>query len=187
MRPSSTSPRGRSSPCVRPFRLATPTPGCRTARPLALLLQGARKGGLAIVPEVDRGQLTLQYGGLPSFWAFNYNVYRETYGEEIAKQLHHHPMLNAGVFALHRDAPHWSAWREGLESALQRSVSLYVDQVVLNAVVYRQLFAQTELLPAWCNWAWHHGQPAWDRRQQRCRSGGPPPRVSLISTRKTTP
>ncbi len=132
-----------------------------------LFLQGAvRRRGMAIVPEIDRGSL-FQFGRLNSFWKLAFSWYSASYGDEVAKRLCSYPLLNAGVFALHREAPHWKAWEESLGEALQQTVSVITDQVALNHVVYdRGLFGATELLPAWCNWTCHIGLPRWDRQQQ---------------------
>jgi len=136
-------------------------------RAVELLQNGACRGpGLAIIPEVDRGSMT-QYGGLPRYWDQAYIWYEQGHGREIASKLHSFPMLNAGVFALHRDAPHWRIWEHELSNALNRSCSSITDQVALNVSVYaRGLLDHTELLPAWCNWTCHYGLPKWDESRE---------------------
>jgi hypothetical protein len=129
---------------------------------VTLFIQGARKRGLAVVPELDRGN-RWNYGHLPRWWQMYHGYYQEAFGEELARKLMSYPVLNAGVFALHHEAPHWEVWSELLNRALQRSCSILTDQLALNAAVYdRDLLARTELLPAWCNWTCHYGLPAWD-------------------------
>jgi hypothetical protein len=130
---------------------------------IALLAEGARRRGLAIVPELDRGS-RLQYGGLSDYWLFNYRQYELAFGKDVAQELHTHPVLNAGVFALHKDAPHWDAWAHQLFIAARNGANLYTDQCALNLTVYKRgLVDSTELLPAWCNWTCHIGLPAWDK------------------------
>ncbi len=131
-----------------------------------LFIQGAKRGGLAIVPEIDRGS-QIQYGGLGEFWwQWVYHQYEITFGKEIAENLYSYPLLNAGIFALHKDAAHWQVWAECVEQGLQQSLSLMTDQFALNLAVYNfGLFDQTEMLPAWCNWTCHFGFPAWDREK----------------------
>jgi hypothetical protein len=128
-----------------------------------LFIEGAiRRRGLAIVPELDRGS-QVQYGGLPQHWQQIERWYSTTFGEHVGKRLCSFPMLNAGIFALHADAPHWTAWEDGLRAALYRDSTFMIDQIVLNFLVYaRGLLDQTELLPAWCNWTCHLGMPRWD-------------------------
>ncbi len=129
-----------------------------------LFIEGAKLGKLAIVPEIDRGS-EIQYGGLRKFWwQWVYNKYQQAFGEEIAENFYSYPVLNAGVFALHKDAPHWEVWAEFLHRGLQQSASLMTDQFALNLAVYQGgLFDETEMLPAWCNWTYHHAFPSWDK------------------------
>jgi SAM-dependent methyltransferase/predicted O-methyltransferase YrrM len=128
-----------------------------------LLVKGAAKRGLAVVPELDRGYY-LAYGKLPWYWQFVYRDYQAAFGEEVAQQLHSYPTINAGIFALQKDAPHWEIWAEYLEQGLQRHVSLMTDQIALNRLVYgTEMFDKTEMLPARCNWSCNFGLPVWDK------------------------
>ena len=84
-------------------------------------------------------------------------------GEADAEQLVRFPMLNAGVFAYRRDAPHCEIWAESIRRALHVGCTLMTDQFALNEAMYRRgVLAQTELLPAWCNWVCHLCIPDWD-------------------------
>ena len=130
---------------------------------VSLLVQGAAKRGLAVVPELDRNYY-LAYGKLPWYSEFVYRDYEVAFGEEVAQKLHSYPTINAGVFALHKDAPHWEVWEEYLSQGLQQHVSLMTDQIALNRLVYgTELFDKTEMLPAWCNWSCNFGLPVWDK------------------------
>ncbi len=139
-----------------------------------LVVQGACRKGLAIVPELDRGYM-VQYGRLPQWWKFVHEWYRKAFGDQAAAQLHSIPMLNTGVWALHKEAPHWEPWMKALALGLGNAVkhpgsfALHmVEQLALNVVVHTQgLFNRTELLPAWCNWTCHFNPPAWDERASR--------------------
>ncbi|MGL5062425.1 MAG: CmcI family methyltransferase [Microcoleus sp.] len=132
-----------------------------------LLVKGAAKRGLAVVPELDRCYY-LAYGKLPWYWEFVYRDYQATFGEAVAQQLHSYPTINAGVFALHKDAPHWEIWAKYLGEGLQNHVSLMTDQIALNRLVYgTEMFDRTEMLPARCNWSCNFGLPVWDK-QQNC-------------------
>lgn len=131
-----------------------------------LFQRGALSRGLAIVPEVDRGSV-LQYGRLPAWWEKVRRYYDGPYGPEVAGRLCSYPLLNAGVFALHREAPHWERWAEALRTGVRRRVDLFSDQTALNYVVYEGgLLPSTELLPSWCNWTCHFGLPALDEFQR---------------------
>jgi len=130
-----------------------------------LLVKGAAKRGLAVVPELDRGYY-LAYGKLSWYWEFVYRDYQAAFGEEVAQKLHSYPTINAGVFALHKNAPHWELWAEYLAQGLQQHVSLMSDQIALNCLVYgTALFDKTEILPAWCNWSCNFGLPVWDKQR----------------------
>ncbi|MEG4226423.1 glycosyltransferase [Microcoleus sp. N9_B2] len=130
-----------------------------------LLVKGAAKRGLAVVPELDRGYY-LAYGKLPWYWEFVSRDYQAAFGEEVAQQLHSYPTINAGVFALQKDAPHWELWAEYLGEGLQRHVSLMTDQIALNRLVYgTKMFDKTEMLPARCNWSCNFGLPVWDKQR----------------------
>lgn len=130
---------------------------------IELFLQGAESRGLAIVPELDRGS-RLQYGGLPRYWQWSYVQYQAAFGKQVAEQLSNYPMLNVGAFALRHDAPHWNLWIQYLEKGLQHSTA-FIEQLALNLAIYSELFEQTEMLPAWCNWTCHYGLPLWDRQR----------------------
>ncbi len=128
-----------------------------------LLVQGAAKRGLAVVPELDRNYY-LAYGKLPWYSEFVYRDYQAAFGEEVAQKLHSYPTINAGVFALHKDAPHWELWAEYLAEGLQQHAGLMTDQIALNRLVYgTDLFDKTEMLPALCNWSCNFGLPVWDK------------------------
>jgi hypothetical protein len=133
-----------------------------------LFREGAvRRHGMAIVPEIDRGSIR-QYGGLPEYWQLAEKWYAAAFGAEVAAKLCSFPMLNAGVFAMHRDAPHWRAWEKALALALKSVCTVMTDQLALNYSIYTQgLFKHTELLPAWCNWTCHNGFPLW-REERAC-------------------
>ncbi|MEP6519110.1 glycosyltransferase [Microcoleus vaginatus] len=129
-----------------------------------LLVKGAAKRGLAIVHELDRNY-NLPYGKQAWYWQFVYRDYQAVFGDEVAQQLYSYPTINAGVFALHKTAPHWKIWAEYLEQGLQNSV-LMTDQVALNRLVYgTEMFDKTEILPARCNWSCNFGLPIWDKQK----------------------
>jgi len=133
-------------------------------RAIDLLVEGASRRGLAIVPEVHRASLQ-QYGQLPEFWKWVYQQYEANFGVEVANQFYSYPILNAGVFALRKDALHWEIWAEKLNQGLQKSGCVMTDQFALNLAVYSAgLFNLTEMLPAWCNWIFN-GFPVWDKQR----------------------
>lgn len=132
-----------------------------------LFVRGAQARGLAIVPEMDRGS-RLHYGVLPAWWRDVARWYDVAFGPVAAEELCSYPVLNAGVFALHRDAPHWAGWATALDQALRHGGQMLTDQTALNYAIYKGgLFDRTELLPAWCSWNCNLGPPSWDAAADR--------------------
>lgn len=124
-----------------------------------LFLAAARTGALAVAPEIHRSMRHYRHAW-KEFSTINGAAFETCFGKEIAERLIRYPLINAGVFALAADAPHWEGWAGLLGGALQRSADL-TDQVALNVLVYERGFA-CEPLPSRCNWPVHHATPAWD-------------------------
>ena len=95
---------------------------------MELLTQGAVKRGMAVALELDRGY-QVHFGKWQSLCQYMYRHYYSAFGEEIAKKLHSHPVINAGVFAMHCSAPHWEHWAQYIEQGLQNHAGLMTDQV----------------------------------------------------------
>jgi hypothetical protein len=127
-----------------------------------LLVQGAmRRQGMAVSVELHRASMQ-QYGQLPHFRQWVHANYLRMFNSDIATALDTFPMINAGVFAIHSQAPHWDLWRQAIQHVLLREASIMTDQFALNFIVYTQnLMNRTELVPEWCNWILN-GLPAWD-------------------------
>jgi hypothetical protein len=126
---------------------------------IALYLAAARSGALAVAPEIHRSMRHYRHAW-PEFAAVNGAAFAACFDEPTAERLIRYPLINAGVFALKADAPHWRGWAELLGEALQRSTNM-TDQMALNVLVYDKGFA-CEPLPSRCNWPVHHATPAWD-------------------------
>lgn len=126
---------------------------------VALFLAAARTGKLAVAPEIHRSMRHYRHAW-KEFSAVNGAAYASCFGRETAERLIRYPLINAGVFALAADAPHWQGWAELLGKALQRSADM-TDQIALNVLVYDKGFP-CEPLPSRCNWPVHHATPAWD-------------------------
>ncbi|NJK61000.1 MAG: hypothetical protein HC918_13185 [Oscillatoriales cyanobacterium SM2_1_8] len=122
---------------------------------IALLRTGAQKHkGLAIVPEIHRHASFLYDGRWPQFLGWMQRLYLDAGGADLAQQFCTYPMLNVGVFAAHVASPHWAAWQQQMEALIVNSFfNIMTDQMAMNLAVYQnpEVFAHTELLPAWCN------------------------------------
>jgi hypothetical protein len=130
---------------------------------LSLFLAAARTGALAVAPEIHRSMRHYRHAWR-EFSTINGAAYEEGFGKETAERLIRYPLINAGVFALEAEAPHWAGWAEVLGEALQRSANM-TDQIALNVLVYDKGFS-CEPLPSRCNWPIHHATPAWDAERQ---------------------
>jgi len=126
---------------------------------IALFLRAARTGALAAAPEIHRSMRHYRHAWT-EFSTINGAAYAAAFGRETADRLIRYPLINAGVFALKSDAPHWQGWADLLGGALQRSADM-TDQIALNVLVYDRGYA-CEPLPSRCNWPVHHATPAWD-------------------------
>jgi len=126
---------------------------------LELFVKAARSGALAVAPEIHRSMRHYKHAW-GEFSTINGAAYAAAFGQATAERLIRYPLINAGVFALKADAPHWAGWGDLLGEALQRSTDM-TDQIALNVLVYDKGFAH-EPLPSRCNWPVHHATPAWD-------------------------
>jgi len=137
---------------------------------LEIFVSGARRGMLAIVPEIDRGYWTIHKR--PKFWGQNQRAFAWAYGWRAGYRLGRNAILNSGAFALRGDAPHWRLWAEAHATAIRRrrigrpwSASAIefrnAEQTALNYVVFAE-HAPATFLPAYCNWFCGKGTPMYD-------------------------
>jgi hypothetical protein len=126
---------------------------------ISLFLAAARTGALAVAPEILRSMRHYRHAW-GEFSAVCGAAYEACFDKATAERLIRYPMINAGVFALEAEAPHWSGWARIYGEALQRSTDL-TDQLALNVLVYDKGFRH-EPLPSRCNWPIHHATPFWD-------------------------
>ena len=121
----------------------------------------AGRDKLAITPEIDRAYKRHYKRPKLFGWTLAWKNYREAFGWRIADRLGRNPMVNCGVFALHRDAPHWDAWARILSQVLQRTRFFFVEQVALNYAIFAE-HMPVNFLPAYCNWMPGDAPPAFD-------------------------
>lgn len=131
-------------------------------RAVELYLRAAGDDKLAITPEIDRAYK--RHYKRPKLFGHTlaWKNYREAFGWHVADRLGRNPMVNCGVFALHRDAPHWAAWARVLTRVLQRTRFFFVEQAALNYVIFAERLP-VNFLPAYCNWMPGDAAPAFDR------------------------
>ena len=76
-----------------------------------LFLTAARTGALAVAPEIHRSMRHYHHAW-GEFSAVCGAAYEACFDKETAERLIRYPMINAGVFALAADAPHWAGWAD---------------------------------------------------------------------------
>ena len=129
-----------------------------------LYVSAARHDKLAITPEIDRAYKRHYKRPKPFGWTLAWKNYREAFGWRAADRLGRNPMVNCGVFALHRDAPHWDAWARLLSQVLQRTRFFFAEQVALNYAIFAEHLA-VNFLPAYCNWMPGDAAPRFDGKR----------------------
>jgi hypothetical protein len=138
-----------------------------------LYVSAAADKRLAIACEIDRAYKrhykAPKLFGMTHIW----KCYYQAFGLATARRLGRNPAVNVGVFALHRDAPHWDVWASVLEKVLRRRQFFFAEQTALNYVVYGQKMP-INLLPATCNWMPGDAVPAFDPGMRRFVHPYPP-------------
>ncbi|HZT88235.1 MAG TPA: hypothetical protein VFA12_09710 [Stellaceae bacterium] len=133
-------------------------------RAVELYCAAAGRDKIAIAPEIDRAYKRHykrpKLFGLTLAW----KNYREAFGWRVADRLGRNPMVNCGVFALHREAPHWEAWARLLARVLRRTRFFFAEQTALNYAIFAERLP-ANFLPAYCNWMPGDAAPAFDARR----------------------
>jgi hypothetical protein len=140
------------------------------------MIAGAQQKGMALVHESERAY---RFQGWLFLWTAKHFVLG--YGAVRGLRLLARPHLNAGIFAIHRDAPHWRAWAERYRAAIKRTGLLTPhDQFALNQAVYQD-HLPTEFLPPRLNWICDRGVPMWnDATQGFCEPYPPYHKISAL-------
>lgn len=142
---------------------------------LGWYVDAARRGELAIVPELDRSYWSVHQP--PRLWGQNQRAFAWSYGLCAGYRLGCRPVLNGGAFALRGDSPHWQVWAKAHAHALQRRSwwrrpvgpqnfnTFLSEQTALNKVVYEDRLPAT-FLPALANWFCYGSVPWWDAQRR---------------------
>lgn len=121
------------------------------------LKQVALTGKLAVVSQASR--LQKQHMALRRKWFWLAeprsilfkNARRANLGKDLCWSLAARPTLNAGVYALLREAPHWQAWKNWQKICRQRGRIFSSDQLSMALAVYYDGLPY-EALPDICNY-----------------------------------
>ena len=153
-------------------------------------VQGALDTGMAVAHERERAY---RFQGWLLAWFAKHMVLG--YGMADAAWLLSRPHLNAGLFALRADSPHWALWQHHYQAAWERTGTFNPhDQFSINRLVYGGAFerpkAGTTILPPRYNWICDRGPPMWNDAERALCEPYPPYRaigaVHLAGPGKTT-
>jgi hypothetical protein len=130
-------------------------------RAIEMYVAAAGRERVAITLEIDRAYK--RHYKRPKLLGFTlaWKCYREAFGWRVADRLGRNPIANVGVFALHRDAPHWDHWARIMTQVLQRTRFFFAEQIALNYAIFGDRLP-ANFLPAYCNWAVGDAAPAFD-------------------------
>ena len=143
---------------------------------LGWLVQAARSGALAAVPEVDRA-----YRHARGMAVWRSQRMAAGFGAAAGERTSWDRYINAGVYALRADAPHWQAWARHFEQGLSASAGrLVCDQSALNHAMWTEPLP-VHPLPAVCNWLCHLALPGYDPARSRfCEPHAPHTPIGII-------
>ena len=130
-------------------------------RAVELYCTAAGRDKLAIALEIDRAYKRHYKRPKLLGMTLAWKCYREGFGLRVADRLGRNPIANCGVFALHREAPHWEAWARLLTRVLKRTRFFFAEQTALNYAIFAE-HLPANFLPAYCNWAVGDAVPAFD-------------------------
>ncbi|PZQ48061.1 MAG: glycosyl transferase family 8 [Micavibrio aeruginosavorus] len=137
---------------------------------VSLFLKGAERSALAVVPQADRAlpkAARLSWIGPFPFKpkSFYYSNAKIAFSGKIARSLFPFITVNAGIFAMRSDAPHWKRWQELILKALEKGKVFTAEQLTLGMLIYLEKY-KVEFLPSWCNWRCTT-KPCWDEKLEK--------------------
>lgn len=125
-------------------------------------LAAASSGRLAIAAEVHHA-----YHHTRSLFIWRAERLHGYFGIEAAQQLSWSTYYNAGLFALHANAPHWTRWKQAFEKGLKASRGeVCCDQTALNHLLWTEKLYLSPI-PATGNWLCHLSLPVYDVERKR--------------------
>ena len=134
-----------------------------------LFIDGAQRDGLAICAQKHPA-----YEHKVKSFYYRFTLYEHMFGPDAARGLMQKPHINAGVFAMTHDAPHWERWVELWSGALRPDAPWFgTGQAVLTHMIFNECMPAA-LLPATCNWQSHLAMPMWDEAQRQFVEPLPP-------------
>lgn len=134
-----------------------------------LFLMGAERRRIALTAQVDRAYPRAARVKWLWRWpwkirSFYFSNALKAYDFKTAKFLLTRHVLLAGMFALHKDAPHWARWQELVIKTLKKGRIFTAEQLSLGVLCHLENF-EAEILPSWAHWLCEF-KPLWDEEEQ---------------------
>ena len=85
-----------------------------------LYVAGARKGVMAVSPEIDRSFIC-NYRNAHAYREFVIHIYTDLQGAEYAEKYRDYPILNTGVFAMPAVSVLWERWAGRIDGPLRKN------------------------------------------------------------------
>jgi lipopolysaccharide biosynthesis glycosyltransferase len=141
-----------------------------------MIASAAKSNAMHLACELDRCYKT--FFDSAAIWHIFRDWYTSNYGEQISGAMALKPMLNAGVWAMAKDAPMWSEWIQIYTEALHRLTeatdkSFMADQLGLNILCYLKKIPHV-LMPANFNWITFYALPMFDKEKGLYVEPAPP-------------
>ena len=124
---------------------------------IPIYVEVAARGRLAVVSQASRLQnhhIAMRrrlFGWVEPRGILFKNAIRAGLPKSLAWSLVNRPVLNAGVYALRQDAPHWARWRTWRDEALKKGRVFTAGQLALALTVYEDGLPY-DALPESCNY-----------------------------------
>ncbi len=129
----------------------------QTWEAIPIYAEVARRGRLAVVSQASRLQshhIALRrrlFGWVEPRGILFKNASRAKLPKSLAWSLVSRPVLNAGVYALRQDAPHWARWRKWRDDCLEHGRIFTAGQLALALTIYQDRLPH-DALPESCNY-----------------------------------
>lgn len=134
-----------------------------------LFLAGAARRKITLTAQVDRAYPRAARVKWLWRWpwkvrSFYFSNALKAYDFETAKFLLTRHVLLAGMFAMHKDAPHWLRWQELVVQTLKKGRIFTAEQLSLGVMCHMENY-EAEILPAWAHWLCEF-KPLWDEAER---------------------
>lgn len=126
-----------------------------------VLVQGARTHGAAIIRENGTGY---KRNFLYNRWWYGHML--ASWGIVNGLRVAWPAAINAGIYALRADAPHWKAWRDDYQHMIDTRKKLNMDQHAFNATFVLRGMSHLLASPT-CNWICTLSPPHWNAQTRQ--------------------